>query len=127
MQSGLTALFDYSLQTSSVFPQLHNRSSVAALILYCINSDVSWGTKGDNKISTDLGTVKAGKDTNQVEVAVPTAEKDINAAYEDAMHVLSTKPPPVSTKPDVQTQQEDYYRSFRTKCVSHCALVYCSY
>jgi hypothetical protein len=49
--------------------------------------DVSWGTKGDNKVSTDLGVVSAGKgdNKNEVEVAVPTAETDINAAYEDAM------------------------------------------
>lgn len=80
-------------------------------------SDVSWGTKGDNKISTDLGTVQVGKNKNEVEVSVPTEETDINAAYEDALHVLSTKPPRSEKKPDPQTEQEDYYRSFRTKCV----------
>lgn len=78
-------------------------------------SDVSWGTKGDNKVSTDLGVVQMGKNGNEVEVSVPTAETDINAAYEDAIHVLSTKPPKSESKPDPQTQQEDYYRSFRTK------------
>ena len=54
---------------------------------------------------------------NAVEVAVPTAETDINAAYEDAIHVLSTKPPKEEKKIDAATQQEDYYRNFRTKCV----------
>ena len=78
---------------------------------------MSWGTKGDNKVSTDLGVVKTSKNTNEVEVAVPTAETDINAAYEDAMHVLSTKPPPAEQKVDSATAQEDYYRTFRTKCV----------
>jgi chitin synthase len=77
--------------------------------------DVSWGTKGDNKVSTDLGVVKTGKNKNEVEVAVPTAETDINAAYDDALHVLTTKPPPVVSKPDPATEQEDYYRTFRTK------------
>jgi len=80
--------------------------------------DVSWGTKGDNKVNTDLGVVTTGKNKNEVEVAVPTAETDINAAYEDAIHVLSTKPPKAEAKVDVGTQQEDYYRSFRTKWVS---------
>ena len=79
------------------------------------HSDVSWGTKGDNKISTDLGVVKTGPNKNEVEVVVPTTETDINAAYEDAIHMLSTKPPKVDSKPDPQTQQEDYYRNFRTK------------
>lgn len=80
-----------------------------------VRSDVSWGTKGDNKVSTDLGVVATGKNANEVEVSVPTTETDINAAYEDAIHVLSTKPPKADSTPDPQTQQEDYYRSFRTK------------
>ena len=48
---------------------------------------------------------------------MPTAETDINAAYEDAIHLLSTKPPKQESKPDPQTEQEDYYKGFRTKCV----------
>jgi chitin synthase len=78
--------------------------------------DVSWGTKGDNKVSTDLGVVSAGTgdNKNEVEVAVPTAETDINAAYEDAIHVLSSKAPKAESKPDPATQQEDYYKTFRT-------------
>ena len=48
---------------------------------------------------------------------MPTAETDINAAYEDAIHVLSTKPPKEEKKVDVATEQEDYYRNFRTKYV----------
>lgn len=77
--------------------------------------DVSWGTKGDNKVvNTDLGVVTTGKNKNEVEVAVPTTENDIDAAYEDAIQVLSTKPPKAESKPDAATQQEDYYRSFRT-------------
>lgn len=52
-----------------------------------------------------------------MEAEVPTDEKDINSLYEDAIHVLNTKPPKVDSKPDQGTQQEDYYRTFRTKCV----------
>ena len=78
---------------------------------------MSWGTKGDNKVSTDLGVVKANKGENAVEVAVPTAETDINSMYEDAIHVLSTKPPKEDKTVDQATAQEDYYRNFRTKCV----------
>lgn len=51
---------------------------------------MSWGTKGDNKVSTDLGVVATtGKDKATVEASVPTDQRDINAAYEDAMAVLS--------------------------------------
>ena len=35
--------------------------------------------------------------------------------YEDAIHVLSTKPPKEEKKVDAATTQEDYYRNFRTK------------
>ncbi|RPD56704.1 glycosyltransferase family 2 protein [Lentinus tigrinus ALCF2SS1-7] len=92
-------------------------SYISVLNVYAFANvhDVSWGTKGDNKVSTDLGVVKVGPNKNEVEVAVPTEETDINAAYEDAIHMLSTKPPKVESKPDAATQQEDYYRSFRTK------------
>ena len=86
-------------------------------ISYTLRSDVSWGTKGDNKVSTDLGVVKTNKGENAVEVAVPTAETDINSMYEDAIHVLSTKPPKEEKKVDQATAQEDYYRNFRTKYV----------
>ncbi len=48
---------------------------------------------------------------------VPTEQNDINAAYEDALEVLKTKPPKQESKPDPGTQQEDYYRTFRTKYV----------
>ena len=79
-----------------------------------------WGTKGDNKVSTDLGVVSVGKGSNknEVEVAVPTAEKDINDAYDDAIHVLSTKPRKAGRKVDSTTQQEDHHKTFWTN-VSH--------
>ena len=73
------------------------------------------GTKGDNKVSTDLGVVSAGKgeNKNEVEVVLPTAETDINAAYENAIHVLSSKAPKTESKPDPAMEQEDYYKTFR--------------
>jgi len=54
----------------------------------------SWGAKGNNEVSKDMGLVKPNKGENTVDVAMQTAETDINsnAAYEDAIHVLSTKP-----------------------------------
>ena len=76
--------------------------------------DVSWGTKGDNTVAKGLGTVATGK-TSQVEAEVPTDEKDIDTLYQDAIHVLNTKPPKMESKVDAGTKQEDYYRTFRTK------------
>lgn len=96
-------------------------SYIAVLNVYAFANvhDVSWGTKGDNKVSSDLGDVKVvkldGKDEKaEVELEVSTDQADINAAYEDAIHVLNTKPPKVESKPDAATVQEDYYKSIRT-------------
>lgn len=50
-----------------------------------------------------------------MEAEVLTDEKDIEPLYEDAIHVLKTKPPKVEGKVDASTKQEDYYRTFRTK------------
>ncbi|KAF8318934.1 glycosyltransferase family 2 protein [Cantharellus anzutake] len=72
--------------------------------------DVSWGTKGDNApVKTDLGVVAKPKDNN-VDVVVPTEEKDLNAAYEDALAVLESKPPPAEVKVDAGLQEQDYYK-----------------
>ncbi|KAJ8092782.1 Chitin synthase, class 8 [Marasmius tenuissimus] len=89
-------------------------SYIAVLNVYAFANvhDVSWGTKGDNKVSTDLGVVQVSGNKNEVEVAIPTENKDINAGYEDALHVLRTKPPKEEEKKE--RDQEDYYRSFRT-------------
>ncbi|KIM52757.1 glycosyltransferase family 2 protein [Scleroderma citrinum Foug A] len=102
--------------TSFVQYLLMAPSYIAVLNVYAFANvhDVSWGTKGDNKVSTDLGVVSVGKNKNEVEVSVPTAETDINAAYEDAILVLSTKPPKEEQKVDPATKQEDYYKTFRT-------------
>lgn len=96
---------------------LMSPSYINVLNVYAFSNvhDVSWGTKGDNKVSTDLGVVKTSGNKNEVEVEVPTHEKDINAAYQDAVQLLATKPPPDNKQPDAATKQEDYYRTFRTK------------
>ncbi|KAG0696917.1 glycosyltransferase family 2 protein [Suillus ampliporus] len=116
--SSLIFFEPWHMVTSFVQYLLMAPSYIAVLNVYAFANvhDVSWGTKGDNKVSTDLGVVSAGKgdNKNEVEVAVPTAETDINAAYEDAIHVLSSKPPKTESKPDPTTQQEDYYKTFRT-------------
>jgi hypothetical protein len=105
---------------SSEFAKRSRDNTISSVL----HSDVSWGTKGDNKVSTDLGVVKSSKGDNAVDVAVPTAETDINAAYEDAIHVLSTKPPKEEKKVDEATAQEDYYRTFRTKCAPVASVIF---
>ncbi|KAG2047518.1 glycosyltransferase family 2 protein [Suillus hirtellus] len=105
----ITSFAQYVLMASSY-------TAVLNVYAFANVHDVSWGTKGDNKVSIDLGVVSPGKgaNNNEVEIAVSTAETDINAAYEDAIHVLSLKPPKVDYKGDPATQQDDYYKTSRT-------------
>lgn len=81
--------------------------------------DVSWGTKGSDTVATDLGVVAgAGADKNQVEVAIPTEAKDIDQNYDDAVHMLATKPPKQEKKVDLDQKQKDYYATVRTNVVT---------
>jgi chitin synthase len=77
---------------------------------------VEWGTECDNKVSTDLELVSVGKSPNKNEVGVE--EQDVDAAYEAATLLLSTKSSKVKQKIDPTTKQEDFYKTFRTN-VSH--------
>ncbi|KAF8727491.1 hypothetical protein AX14_007350 [Amanita brunnescens Koide BX004] len=115
--SSLLHFEPWHMITSFIQYLLMSPSYINVLNVYAFANvhDVSWGTKGDNKVNTDLGVVKTGG--NEAEVLVPTEQNDINAAYEDALEVLKTKPPKQESKPDAGTQQEDYYRTFRTKYV----------
>jgi chitin synthase len=94
--------------------------NVLNIYAFCNTHDVSWGTKGDNSVSTDLGVVKAkkGKDgEHTVEVDLPTEQKDLNDQYEEACLELKTHFEAPHQKRDAKTKQEDYYKSFRTTLV----------
>jgi len=75
---------------------------------FVFHSIISW--------DTNLGVVKTSTREDTVDVPVLTAETDTNAAYEEAIHVLSTKPPKEEKGVDATTAQEDYYCDFGTKC-----------
>jgi len=74
--------------------------------------DILWGTKGDSRVT--VGVAKTSKGESAVEVVFPTPERNVNAAYEDAIDVLLTKPPKEEKMVDTATAQEDYYREFST-------------
>lgn len=110
-------MFSSFLQYILLSPSYTNILNIYA---FCNTHDVSWGTKGDNTVATDLGVVKAKKDGSgdlAVEVEVPVEEKDINAAYTDALNELKKSVPEEKQHRDAKTKQEDYYRSFRTRLV----------
>ncbi|KDN52455.1 glycosyltransferase family 2 protein, partial [Tilletiaria anomala UBC 951] len=104
-------MFTSILQYMLLAPSFINVINVYA---FANTHDVSWGTKGSDKVSTDLGVVGSSGNKNQVDVAIPTEAKDINDAYDDACHVLTTKKPKEIQKIDHETKQKDYYASIRT-------------
>ena len=82
--------------------------------------DVSWGTKGDNVIRTELGAaVSAGKGEKGdfVEVEVPSEQLDIDSAYDDALANVRERRPIPEKPVNESTLQEDYYREIRTRLV----------
>ena len=82
---------------------------------FCNTHDVTWGTKGDNVMRTDLGGA-IGKGST-VELEMPSEQLDIDSGYDEALRNLRDRvevpEPPVS---DEQLQQ-DYYKSVRTYMV----------
>ncbi|ATZ55552.1 BcCHSII [Botrytis cinerea B05.10] len=82
---------------------------------FCNTHDVTWGTKGDNVMSTDLGAASGKGQT--VELEMPSEQLDIDSGYDEALRNLRDRlevpSPPISES----QQQEDYYKSVRTYMV----------
>ena len=81
---------------------------------------MSWGTKGDNVIHTELGAaVSAGKGEKGdiVEVEVPSEQLDIDAGYDDALANVRERRPIPEKPVNENTLKEDYYREIRTRLV----------
>lgn len=84
---------------------------------FCNTHDVTWGTKGDNVIHTDLGTARTiGGST--VELEMPSEQLDIDSGYDEALRNLRDRLEVESTPPSEAQMQEDYYRAVRTYMVS---------
>ncbi|KIV90361.1 chitin synthase 1 [Exophiala mesophila] len=108
-------MFTSSAQYFALLP-----SYICTLQVYafCNTHDVTWGTKGDNVLHTDLGTAKATGSGNTVEVEMPSEQLDIDSGYDVALRNLRDRvevpKPPVSES----QMQEDYYKSVRTYMVA---------
>ncbi|BGP01634.1 Chitin synthase 4 [Rhodotorula toruloides] len=105
-------MFTSFLQYLLLSPSFTNVINVYA---FCNVQDVTWGNRPEEKASNDLGVAPAKGDG--VDVTVPTDEKDINAAYEDACHVLASKPPPPVKTVNLEEKMTDSYRAIRTNVV----------
>ncbi|AEO70950.1 glycosyltransferase family 2 protein [Thermothielavioides terrestris NRRL 8126] len=82
---------------------------------FCNTHDVTWGTKGDNVMKTDLGGA-VGKGST-VELEMPSEQLDIDSGYDEALRNLRDRvevPPPAVSEDQLQ---QDYYKSVRTYMV----------
>ncbi|KID71750.1 class 2 chitin synthase, partial [Metarhizium hybridum] len=105
-------MFTSSLQYFLLLP-----SYICTLQVYafCNTHDVTWGTKGDNVIKTDLGGAVGKGET--VELEMPSEQLDIDSGYDEALRNLRDRlAVPASPVSEAQ-MQEDYYKSVRTYMV----------
>jgi chitin synthase len=109
-------MFTSSAQYFALLP-----SYICTLQVYafCNTHDVTWGTKGDNVLHTDLGAAKAiGSGGNTVEVMIPSEQLDIDSGYDVALRNLRDRVEVPKTSVSENQLQEDYYKSVRTYMVS---------
>ena len=100
----------------------HHVPDVNILMMYamCNLHDVTWGTKGDNGSSKDLGgaTKVQGKDGKEMmAVDLPTTQEDVDALWAASKSSLNYPPPPQKESRDAATKQADSDRNSRTNVV----------
>ena len=110
-------MFTSSAQYFALLP-----SYICTLQVYafCNTHDVTWGTKGDNVIHTDLGAAKTvgGAGGGVVEVEMPSEQLDIDSGYDEALRNLRDRLEVPKPEVSESQQQEDYYRAVRTYMVA---------
>ncbi|KAI0164991.1 glycosyltransferase family 2 protein [Xylariaceae sp. FL1272] len=82
---------------------------------FCNTHDITWGTKGDNVMKTDLGGAVGKGGT--VELEMPSEQLDIDSGYDEALRNLRDRVEVESPGISESQMQEDYYRGVRTYMV----------
>lgn len=107
-------MFTSSAQYFALLP-----SYICTLQVYafCNTHDVTWGTKGDNALNTDLGAARI-VNGSVVELEMPSEQLDIDSGYDAALRNLRDRLEVPEPPPSESQMQEDYYRAVRTYMVS---------
>ncbi|KAF2455032.1 chitin synthase-domain-containing protein [Lineolata rhizophorae] len=108
-------MFTSSAQYFALLP-----SYICTLQVYafCNAHDVTWGTKGDNIINTDLGSARGrGPGGDVVTLEMPSEQLDIDSGYDEALRNLRDRVEAPGAPVSEAQQQEDYYRAVRTYMV----------
>lgn len=113
----LLYLEPWHMITSSIQYFLLLPSYICTLQVYafCNTHDISWGTKGDNVMKTDLGGAVGKGQT--VELEMPSEQLDIDSGYDEALRNLRDRITVPAPPPNERQMQEDYYKSVRTYMV----------
>lgn len=104
--------------TAQYFALLPSYICTLQVYAFCNTHDVTWGTKGDNVLHTDLGMAKATGTGNTVEMEMPSEQLDIDSSYDVALRNLRDRLEAPKTPPSAGQLQEDYYKSVRTYMVA---------
>ncbi|CAM1500607.1 Fc.00g097690.m01.CDS01 [Cosmosporella sp. VM-42] len=104
-----TSLVQYMLLTPTY-------TNVLNVYAFCNTHDVSWGTKGDDKVEK-LPSVNTKDGTGKTDLP---DEGDLNAQYQRELTVFASKFVEVKSEPtpsQLQEKQMDYYKGVRTGVV----------
>lgn len=99
------------------FAMLPSYVCTLQIYAFCNAHDISWGTKGDNTVSTDLGAANTSKG-GTVELEMPSEQLDIDSGYDTALRNLRDRIEVPDSPPSATQMQEDYYRGVRTYMVT---------
>lgn len=103
--------------SAQYFAMLPSYICTLQIFAFCNAHDISWGTKGDNVVNTDLGAAKASK-SGLVELDMPSEQLDIDSGYDTALRNLRDRVEVPEPPPSASQMQEDYYRGVRTYMVT---------
>jgi len=101
--------------TAQYFILLPSYICTLQVYAFCNTHDVTWGTKGDNVMKTDLGGA-IGKGST-VELEMPSEQLDIDSGYDEALRNLRDRVEVPQPGLSEEQLQQDYYKSVRTYMV----------
>ncbi|KAI0675208.1 chitin synthase-domain-containing protein [Trametes maxima] len=118
--SSVLSFDPWHMLTSFIPYMLLSPTYMNILQIYAFSNldDISWGTKQDNEIATDLGAVIQNSNS-QVDLEVPTDAADVNSIYEEALDNLKNRRPLAKASTGLSTAEKeqlakDYYANVRT-------------
>lgn len=103
--------------TGQYFMMLPSYICTLQIYAFCNTHDVTWGTKGDNHHTMDLGAANS-LGGSKVVMEMPTEQLDIDSGYDEALRNLRDRVEEADPPPSESQMQEDYYRAVRTYMVS---------